>query len=110
MKKKTSKQPKKKQITKKVIKSDMKIVKRRGHVEVYDERKVYGSCYFACRNAHLSEIESEWISNKVCAAITKFLNRRKVVLSDDIFKLITEELKKYNQDASFLYETHRDIS
>ena len=100
---------------KKVIKKSkdrtvLQIVKRKGHTELYDERKVYGSCCFSCRNAHLSEQESEEICKKVSAAITKWVKKQKVVSSNDIFKLLIEELKKHNEDASFLYETHRDIS
>ena len=91
-------------------KTTLQIVKRRGHTEIYDERKVYGSCYFACRNAHLSEKEAEEICKKVCSAITKWIAKQKVVSSNDIFKRLIEELKKHNEDAAFLYETHRDIS
>ena len=91
-------------------KASLQIVKRRGHTEVYDERKVYGSCYFACRNAHLSEEEAEEICKKVCAAVAKWIKTKKVVSSNDIFKVLTQELKKHNEDAAFLYETHRDIS
>ena len=105
-KKKITKGPNK--VSKKI--SQLNIVKRRGHVEVYDDRKVYGSCYFACRNAHLSEVESEWISSKVCSAVRKYVNKNKVVISDDIFRIVIEELKRYDNDAAFLYETHRDIS
>jgi|SRR3989344_7078373 len=101
---------KKKKIVRKSKKAEIKIVKRMGNAELYDEKKVYGSCYFACRNAHLSEVESEWISNQVCAAVTKRLKAKKVFSSNEIFKLLTEELKKHNDDAAFLYETHRDIS
>ena len=86
------------------------IVKRKGHAEVYDERKVYGSCYFACRNAHLGEIKSEWIANQVAAFITRWISNKNNVSSDNIFKEVTIVLKKYDEDASFLYETHRDIS
>ena len=53
------------------------LVKRRGLVEHYDERKVYGSCYFACRNAHLSEQEAEQMAEKVSTAVTKWVNRKK---------------------------------
>lgn len=88
----------------------LQIVKRKGHTELYDERKVYGSCFFACRNAHLSKEEAEEICNKVCAAITKWIKHQKVVSSNDIFNNLMLELKKHNEDASFLYETHRDIS
>ena len=90
--------------------AELKIVKRRGHIEVYDERKVYGSCYFACRNAHLSEEEAEAISNIVTASVTKWISRRRVVTSSEIFRVLTHELSKYNEDAAFLFETHRDIS
>ena len=86
------------------------IVKRKGHTESYDERKVYGSCFFACRNAHLSEKEAEKICNKVRIAVTKLVNKRKIISSSDIFRLLINELKKHNEDAAFLYETHRDIS
>lgn len=101
---------KKKVIKRTRAKTELKIVKRKGHIELYDERKVYGSCYFACRNAHLSEVESEWICNKVCTSLTKSINKQKVVSSDGIFKMLIEKLKIYNEDAAFLYETHRDIS
>lgn len=90
--------------------AELKIVKRKGHVEIYDERKIYGSCYFACRNAHLSEEEAEAISNIVTASVTKWIGRRRVVTSSEIFRVLLHELGKYNEDAAFLYETHRDIA
>ena len=88
----------------------LQIVKRKGHTELYDERKVYGSCFFSCRNAHLSQQESEQICNKVAAQITKWIKKKKLVSSDDIFRALIHELNKHNEDAAFLYETHRDIS
>lgn len=91
-------------------KTILEIVKRKGHTELYDERKVYGSCFFACRNAHLDEKESEEICSKVSAEVTKWIKSHKTVSSSDIFKKLIEELKKHNEDAAFLYETHRDIS
>ncbi|MBS3100731.1 hypothetical protein J4204_01210 [Candidatus Woesearchaeota archaeon] len=91
-------------------KTILQIVKRKGHAELYDERKVYGSCYFSCRNAHLSEKESEEICKKVSTAITKWVKKHKTVSSNEIFRTLIKELKKHNEDAAFLYETHRDIS
>lgn len=101
---------KKKVIKKTKDKTVLQIVKRKGHAEIYDEGKVYGSCFFACRNAHLSKQESEQICRKVSAAITKWVRAKKVVSSNDIFRMLIQELKEHNEDASFLYETHRDIS
>ena len=90
--------------------TQLKIVKRKGHTELYDERKVYGSCFFACRNAHLSQQESEKICSNVCASVTKWVRKKEVVSSNGIFRFLIQELKKHNGDAAFLYETHRDIS
>ena len=75
-------------ISKSKDKTELKIVKRMGHTELYDERKVYGSCYFACRNAHLSEKEAEEICSKVCKEVTRWINKQKIVSSQDIFKIL----------------------
>ena len=91
-------------------KTILEIVKRKGHTELYDERKVYGSCFFACRNAHLRKEEAEEICSKVSAEVTKWITGQKMVSSNEIFRKLIDELKKHNQDAAFLYETHRDIS
>ena len=72
--------------------------------------KCTARAFFSCRNAHLSEQESEQICSKVSAQVTKWIKKKKLVSSDDIFRAIINELKKHNEDASFLYETHRDIS
>ena len=101
---------KRKVITRTKDKTELKIVKRKGHTELYDERKVYGSCFFACRNAHLSEKEAEEICGKVSVSAAKWLGKKKIVSSSEIFIFLIDELKKYNEDAAFLYETHRDIS
>jgi|SRR3989344_1652393 len=101
---------KKKLIKRSKQKTVMQIVKRAGHTEVYDERKVYGSCFFACRNAHLSKEESEEICGKVSSEISKWIKKQKMVSSNDIFRKLIDELKRHNEDAAFLYETHRDIS
>ena len=91
-------------------KTEIMIVKRKGHTELYDERKVYASCYFACRNAHIDEPKSEKICMNVCTSVTKAINKKRVVTSDEIFKCLADELRKHDEDAAFLYETHRDIS
>ena len=105
-KKKAKKQPK----AESKVERQPTIVKRGWHIEPYDDRKVYGSCVFACRMAHLSAKEAERIAEKVTTVITSLVLKKKFISSDDIYHFIIEELKKYDPDASFLYETHRDIS
>jgi transcriptional regulator NrdR family protein len=86
------------------------IVKRGAGAEHYEERKVYASAYFACRNAHHDEKTSEAIAAKVEKAISMKVKKEKIISSDKIFRWIIEELRKHDDDAAFLYETHRDIS
>ena len=86
------------------------IVKRGMHLQPYDERKVYASAFFACRNAHMTEMQSEDIAEKVMKVVNGYVKGHTMLLSDMIYAVIAEELTKYSEDASFLYRTHRDIS
>jgi len=86
------------------------IVKRKGHAEEFDEKKVYASCYAACLNTQIKEEEAEKISEKVCKEIKTWAKKKKTVSSDEIFKQIIAAIKKHNKDVAFMYETHRDIS
>ena len=86
------------------------VVKRKGHKEEYDEKKVYASAYAASLNVHLGEVEAEEIAKSVMGRINDWIADKNEVDSQDIFKKSTEELAKLNKDASFMYETHRDVS
>lgn len=86
------------------------VVKRKGHEEKFDEKKVYGSVYAACYIVHMKEKECEKIAGGVTGDVKRWIKNKKVVNSHDIFRLTVRELKKKSKDASFMYETHRDIS
>jgi len=86
------------------------IVKRKGHTEEFDERKVYASCYAACLNTQIEEEEAEKICEKVAKEIKTWARKKKTVDSSDIFKKVVSTLKKHHKDVAFMYETHRDIS
>ena len=87
------------------------IIKRRGHKETYDERKVYASVYAASLNAHLDKISAEKIAEKVSRGVTSWLgSEQSAVTSENIFKKVIELLKSENRDVSFMYETHRDLA
>ena len=86
------------------------IVKRRGHTEAFDPRKVYAACYAACRNAHLSEMLSENIAENVQKRIENWVAKKDEIDSKEIFREIIVVLKELHPDAAFLFETHRDVS
>ncbi|MBI2040084.1 hypothetical protein HYT18_03350 [Candidatus Microgenomates bacterium] len=86
------------------------IVKRKGHKQEFDERKVYASIFAACLSSHIPHEEAESIASLVSREIKKWIADKEEVNSDEIFKKVSEELMVLNKDAAFMYTTHRDIS
>lgn len=86
------------------------IVKRKGHKEQFDERKVYASTYAACLSAHCDKEEAEATANLVTREIKKWIDKKEMVTSQDIFEQVSKELGHLNKQAAFMYTTHRDIS
>jgi len=86
------------------------IVKRKGHEEHFDERKVYKSCYAACLSAHVARKDADVICKKATKEITQWIKTRKEVTTHQISKEIIRVLKRHDKNAAFMYETHRDVS
>ena len=82
------------------------IIKRKGHTEDFDERKVYASVYAACASAHYDEIQCEKTAEKVTNNIKKFVKNKKQTESLEIRKRIEYELKKQDEELAFFYEQH----
>lgn len=86
------------------------LVKRAGHKEEYDSKKVYASIYASCLAAH----ESIKVAESTAALVTKELDawvetKHSLITSNDIRHKAGEILKKYNPDAAFSYIHHRVI-
>ena len=88
----------------------MLVVKRRGHAEPFDEKKLYGSVYAACSNCDLKEKECEKLAEKVIRELKKKIKNKKEINSTEIFGMVISIMARYNEDAAFMYEVHRDIS
>ena len=87
------------------------IVKRRdNHTELYDNHKVYASCYASCLSAHVPKEKAEEISALVAADVDTWIDDKASVTSEEIFKHIAKVLALHDKEAALLYETHRDIS
>ncbi len=86
------------------------IVKRKGHTESFDERKVYASVFAACMNTRMLDQQAELIANKVTEEIKRWIEAQNEVTSEQIFIKVVEELQVLNKEAAFMYKTHRDIS
>lgn len=86
------------------------IVKRHGHSEKYDERKLYASIYNACVATRVSDQEAELVADKVTKLVNDWLEKKHEVTSKDITRVAANHFNSYNSTASYLYEHHRSIS
>jgi transcriptional regulator NrdR family protein len=85
------------------------IVKRAGHTEAYDNKKLYGSVYAACLAMREPVGTAEVISEKVVRDVEAWLNKKSEVLSNDIRRITAKHLYSYNPDAAYAYMHHRII-
>ena len=88
----------------------IEVVKRKGQKEKFDEKKLYASVYAACTVANMREKGCESVANFVLKKVKGELKRKKVVNSKTIANRVATHLKKKSKEASFIYETHMDIS
>lgn len=86
------------------------IVKRAGHTEDYDERKLYASVYASCIAVKVPQGEAELVAGQVCSDVKDWLSGKEEVTSGDIHRAAAKNLCAYNADAGYIYETHREIS
>lgn len=90
------------------------VVKRKGHTEHYDEKKVYASVYSAALSCHYSETKSEKIADKITSKINSWIKsevkKKKCVLSYAIRDKVYENLNKIDKDVALMYKHHLDLS
>ena len=83
------------------------IVKRHGHRESYDKKKVYASVYAAALNAHYSERDAERLAKSVMKKVNAWVKNKAFVSSSDIRNKILMGLK--NREVALLYKHHLDV-
>lgn len=85
------------------------IVKRAGHSETYDERKLYASVFAACQSVREPAGSSELIADKVVGHVNDWIAKKHEVTSNDIRMQAGKHLKVYHADAGYMYMHHRII-
>ena len=86
------------------------IVKRKGHKEPFDEKKIYASVYSACLTLRMSDEEAETISQMVTDEINSEIKATNEISSEQLQTAVAKSLKKYHPDAAYIYKTHKDVS
>lgn len=85
------------------------IVKRAGHSEPYDLRKLYASIYSACLSVREHPATAELIAAQVVKDFETWLEHKHEVTSNDIRRVAATHLKVINPDAAHMYLHHRVI-
>lgn len=85
-------------------------VKRKGYTEIFDERKIYASVYAACLSLRMKDEEAELIAHMVSHETVEEFKKEHEVSAHTIHRFVAKSLEKYNSDAAYLYDTHKDIS
>ncbi len=85
------------------------IVKRAGHTEEYDNRKLYASIYAAALAVREPAGSAELIAQEVVREVEKWLKNRHEVTSNDLRAQAAKHLHVINPDAAFQYKHHRVI-
>ena len=80
------------------------IVKRAGHTEEFDERKLYASIYAACIAVRVPVGETELVAAKVTEEVIEDLGDKYEVTAKDIYHKASLHLSGYNPDAGYIYE------
>ena len=86
------------------------MVKRQGHMEKFDERKLYASIFASCLAAQIPERESEKISDSVSKQVIKDISKKDSITAHYIYMQVMRNLKKKDENAAFMYDSHMDIS
>ena len=83
------------------------IVKRKGHAEPYDQRKLYASIYASCQTVRVHAGEAELVAERVVQDVEKWLANKAEVTANDIRLQATKHLGAYNTEAAWMYKHHR---
>ena len=86
------------------------VVKRKGHEEKWDDKKLYASCYAACYEAEMNHKQCERHAQRILKALKKRLKNKGCVDSHLLRDWVHAELKKVHKEAAFLYKTHLDVN
>lgn len=86
------------------------IVKRAGHTEKYDERKVYASVYAACLAVREPAPTAEISAEKICQQVAAWLDNKHEVTSADIKREVYKHFHVLQPDAAWIYQHQRNIS
>ncbi len=83
------------------------IVKRKGHAEPYDQRKLYASVYASCLTVRVHAGEAELVAERVVQDVESWLAKKHEVTANDLRVQASKHLSAYNTEAGWMFTHHR---
>ena len=91
-------------------KLENQVVKRAGHTEPFDEKKIYASIYASCLAVRVPQGEAELVAEQVISDVKKWLSDKHEVTAHDIRRVAASHFSAINADAAYLYQHHKVIN
>ena len=85
------------------------IIKRKGHSEEYDSRKLYASIYTSALAQREPVRRAEALSEEVCARAEHWLQNKHEITSNDLRMKAAEFLHDLDKDVGHKYLYHRVV-
>lgn len=85
------------------------LVKRAGHTEPYESRKLYASIYAACLSVREPRGSAELIAGQVVKDVEHWLGHKHEITSNDMRRQAAKHLHAYHPDAGYMYLHHRMV-
>ena len=77
--------------------------------EQFNPNKLHSSILAACLSVRTPEGEAETLAARIVAHVTKWLEYKAEVTSNDIRRIAGSHLTIYHPEAAYLYEQHTNI-
>jgi len=90
----------------------MKVAKKNGHKEEFDEGKLWDSLYYPARELDYDDQEAVDLADKAKHRITDWVHRHEdnVVTTQELAEKAEGVLKELDEHVALMYDKHLDIN
>lgn len=90
----------------------MKVAKKSGGKEPFDEGKLWNSVYYPAREAHYDEERAVDLADETKNRVLEWTEEHEdtVLTAEELREKIVQILEDVDEDVAFMYSTHLDLS
>lgn len=91
---------------------ELKVAKKDGTKQDFDEGKLWNSLYYPARESHYGEDEAVELADEAKNKVIERLQQKEenVFTTEEIRTAAIEVLERIDTDVALMYETHLDLS